>query len=76
MPVRFTRVSTKGQVVIPADLRETIHLEPGTQVSLELAGDALILRPVTGDFIRTLRGAGRGKDLSGAREREHRRERH
>ena len=40
------RVSSKGQVAIPAALREAIDLRPGSEVSFELAGSAILLRPV------------------------------
>jgi AbrB family looped-hinge helix DNA binding protein len=40
------RISSKGQVAIPAALREAIDLRPGAEVSFELAGNAILLRPV------------------------------
>ncbi len=75
MTIRFSQISTKGQIVIPADVREAMKLEPGTRVALEIEGDALLLRPVTAEFVRSLRGATRGKGLSAFREREHRKDR-
>jgi AbrB family looped-hinge helix DNA binding protein len=68
-------MSTKGQIVIPADMREAMKLEPGTRVALEIEGDALLLRPVTAEFVRSLRGITRGKGLSALREWEHRKDR-
>jgi AbrB family looped-hinge helix DNA binding protein len=76
MTVRFCQISTKGQIVIPADVRESMKLEPGTRVALEIEGGTMILRPVTAEFIRSLRGIARGKGLGTLREREHRKERH
>ena len=44
--MRTARISGKGQVAIPVALREAIDLRPGTEVSFELAGGAILLRPV------------------------------
>lgn len=76
MAVHFTQLSTKGQIVIPVDVREAMKLEPGTQVALEIEGDTLVLRPVTAEFIRNLRGAARGAGLEAFWEREHRKDRY
>ncbi|MFZ0704313.1 MAG: AbrB/MazE/SpoVT family DNA-binding domain-containing protein [Candidatus Korobacteraceae bacterium] len=73
--MRFAQISTKGQIVIPAEVREQMKLEPGTRVALEVEGDTLLLRPVTAEFIRKLRGVAKGKGLSAFWEREHRKER-
>lgn len=73
MGVLFTQVSTKGQVVIPAELRQEMGLESGTQVAVERQGDVILLRPITSDFIRGLRGSGKGSGR--VREREHRKDR-
>ena len=43
----FTTVSSKGQMVIPAAIRESMGIEPGTRVSLRLEGARLILEPQT-----------------------------
>lgn len=43
----FATVSSKGQLVIPAEMREALGIEPGTRVSIHQQGDELILRPVT-----------------------------
>lgn len=66
-------VSSKGQIVIPAELREELGIEPGTQVRFERCEDGLLLRPVTREFIRGLRGYfGKGPSLEEIREQEHR----
>ena len=44
--MRTAKISSKGQVAIPASLREVIDLQPGAEVSFELAGGAILLRPV------------------------------
>jgi AbrB family looped-hinge helix DNA binding protein len=35
-----------GRVVIPKEMREALHLEPGDTLEIERAGETLILRPV------------------------------
>jgi AbrB family looped-hinge helix DNA binding protein len=76
MKQTYSQVSTKGQIVIPAELREALQIAPGTQVAMRREGDAIILRPVTAAFIRGLRGCfGKGKSMGQIREQEHRRER-
>jgi AbrB family looped-hinge helix DNA binding protein len=76
MKRNYSQVSTKGQVVIPAELREALQIGPGTQVAMHREGDVIILRPVTAGLIRGLRGYfGKGKLLGQIRDQEHRRER-
>ena len=73
MKNNVSQVSTKGQVVIPAELRTALNIQPGTAVSMHREGDSIILRPVTAAFIRSMRGAlGKGRSLGDIREREHR----
>jgi AbrB family looped-hinge helix DNA binding protein len=40
------RLSTKGQIVIPKEIRTRHHWEPGTEMVIEDRGDALVLRAV------------------------------
>ena len=39
-----SRLSTKGQVTIPADLRQAIGIEPGDMVAYELQGKSVRLK--------------------------------
>jgi AbrB family looped-hinge helix DNA binding protein len=66
----YAHMSSKGQIVIPAELREEMHLTPGTKIAIQREGHFLILRPVTPQFINSLRGStqGAGKE----REASHR----
>jgi AbrB family looped-hinge helix DNA binding protein len=41
----IVRLSTKGQIVIPSELRARRHWEAGTELIVEEQGDALVLRP-------------------------------
>jgi AbrB family looped-hinge helix DNA binding protein len=50
------RLTTKGQVTIPLDIRERLGLLPYTEVEFEIDGDAVKIR-------KAKRGAGRGRDL-------------
>jgi AbrB family looped-hinge helix DNA binding protein len=40
-----TKISTKGQVVLPSRLREKLGLRPGDALDVRLEGNAIILRP-------------------------------
>ncbi len=57
--MRTTKVSTKGQVVIPAELRDLLGWRAGTELQVERRGGTLVLRaavalPVTTiDDLRT-----------------------
>ena len=69
----FTTVSSKGQVVIPAEVREKLGIEKGTRISVRIEKDHLILEPINQDYIRRLRGSLKGPDsMVEARDREHR----
>ena len=50
----FTTVSSKGQLVIPARMREALGIRTGTRVSILLNGNELILRPATGVVAQNL----------------------
>jgi AbrB family looped-hinge helix DNA binding protein len=43
----FTTVSSKGQLVIPAAIRQALEIEPGTRVLIRQEGTRLILEPET-----------------------------
>jgi antitoxin PrlF len=42
----MARMTSKGQVTIPIDIREKLGLGTGTVVDFEVEGDAVILRKV------------------------------
>jgi len=70
MKVVYSQLSTKGQVVIPAEMREALDLRVGTKISIQQEGNTLILRPVTPEFIDSLIGCTKGAGRE--RERFHR----
>ncbi len=47
-----SKVTSKGQIVIPAGLREKYHIEKGTPVTFIEEGGRLYLAPMTSDAIR------------------------
>ena len=47
MPIlEVTSLSSKGQVVIPNEIREKMHLEPGTKMIVIQDGDNILLKPI------------------------------
>jgi AbrB family looped-hinge helix DNA binding protein len=42
------RITTKGQVTIPADIRERLGLLPNTEVNFETDGDTVTIRKADG----------------------------
>jgi AbrB family looped-hinge helix DNA binding protein len=45
--IATTRMSSKGQVVIPEEIREKMGLHPGTQFAVLGARGMIVLRPLT-----------------------------
>jgi len=41
-----TLLSERGQVVIPKKVRESIHLNKGDELEIEVQGDAIVLKPL------------------------------
>lgn len=56
------RITSKGQVTIPQDIREQFGLLPNKEVQFEIKGNAVLIRKVAGndrrgrDLIRRMRG--------------------
>ena len=50
------RITSKGQVTIPIEIRKRLGLLPGTEVEWEVAGNGVRLR-------RARKGGGRGRRL-------------
>jgi AbrB family looped-hinge helix DNA binding protein len=40
-----TRLSTKGQIILPKDIRTSRAWTPGTEFTVEETGDGVLLRP-------------------------------
>lgn len=45
--MRTTRLSSKGQVVIPMDIRRRLGLKPGTELLVTTAGRKIVLEAVS-----------------------------
>ena len=41
-----TRLSSKGQIILPKAVRDLHHWAPGTEYSVEDSGDGVLLRPI------------------------------
>lgn len=52
--------SVKGQVVIPRRLRREFHIEDGTRAMVYAEADYIVVKPITPQFIRNLRGSLKG----------------
>ena len=51
-----TVVTAKGQVVIPSKLRRRFGIKQGTQLCLYEGDGAIVIKPITDDYIRTMAG--------------------
>jgi AbrB family looped-hinge helix DNA binding protein len=70
---QITTISTKGQLVIPVQIRDALGIEPGTRVALTLEDGAMILRPVSERLVEETCGmfAG-GESMADELQRERR----
>ena len=75
-----TTATTKGQIVIPASVRRKLGIKTGTRIQVELdeANGQIILKPITREYVHSLRGKFRGagllEELKATRERDRKRE--
>jgi len=46
--VEIGTISSRGQIAIPADIRDKMHLKEGEKVLFILEGDSLLVKPVSG----------------------------
>lgn len=63
-------VTSKGQFVIPAELRRRHHIRKGTRVRIEEVKEGILLRPITDEYIDSLCGILAGRGLPTEIERE------
>jgi AbrB family looped-hinge helix DNA binding protein len=58
------KISTKGQVTIPQEIRDRLGLLPDTEVELTVLDDAIVIRKATStggrELVEHLRGRARG----------------
>jgi looped-hinge helix DNA binding domain, AbrB family len=69
--------TSKGQIVIPSSVRRKFGIKEGTRIRIEVDDKAqlIILKPITREYIHSLRGRYKGKGLLKALMVEKRRER-
>lgn len=67
-------ISTKGQLVIPAELRRKYGIKPGTRVEVIDRGDQIVLQPITEEYVRKLRGSLKGGNALRILEEERRKD--
>ncbi len=57
----ITTVSTKGQFVIPSEMRASLDIKPGTRIAVTQDGARIVLEPVTEELVDKTRGMLKGK---------------
>lgn len=60
-----TTATSKGQIVIPSSVRRKFGIKEGTRIQIEVdeVANEIILKPITREFIHSLRGKFKGKGL-------------
>ncbi len=70
---RITTVSTKGQFVIPSEMRESLGIEPGTRIAVTQDGTRIVLERVSEELVDQTKGIFAGKPSMSAELRRQRR---
>jgi AbrB family looped-hinge helix DNA binding protein len=73
------KLSSKGQLIIPKEIRRALNLQPGTTFDVKLVDDKIILQPVMDKVklrktIDAMRQLAAGPPLLDELEKEHRHE--
>ena len=55
-----TTMTSKGQIVIPSDLRRKYGLKEGVRIQVLDDGEQIVLKPITPQYVRKLRGMLKG----------------
>lgn len=71
-----TTATSKGQIVIPAEVRRKFGIRQGTRIGIRVDEETgtIVLTPITNEFIRGLRGIDRGRGVLQVLARERTRE--
>jgi AbrB family looped-hinge helix DNA binding protein len=69
-----TYATIKGQIVIPASLRKKYGIKNGTKIIVTDIGDAILLKPVTEQYLKNLQGSLKGKGVLKALVEERRKD--
>ena len=69
-------ISSKGQIAIPKAVRQRLNLKAGTEISIDVQGEALVMKRLVRNFPdwHTMQGMVNGESLTQALEAEHRAE--
>ena len=72
-----TYATVKGQIVIPSSVRRKLGIKEGTRIQVEVDEKnlAIILHPITREYIHNLRGSLKGGGALKVLEDERRKER-
>lgn len=59
-------ISSKGQIAIPKAVRERLNLKAGTEVMIDVQGEALVMKRIVSNYPdwRTTQGMAKGGDES------------
>ncbi|HQU38214.1 MAG TPA: AbrB/MazE/SpoVT family DNA-binding domain-containing protein [Anaerolineales bacterium] len=68
------RLSSKGQLVIPKTIRESMRLKNGDQFQVRVVDGKIVLDPVAKGLVEKLHGKYAGQNMLKALEEEHKRE--
>ena len=57
--------TSKGQIVIPAEVRRKFAIKKGTRIAIQVdeASRTIVLKPITEEFIQSLRGVDRNAGM-------------
>ena len=66
-----TKISTKGQVVVPKEVRAKLKIKPGTFFHVQVEKNTIILTPMKKKPIDRLYGRFAGEKILDELEREH-----
>jgi AbrB family looped-hinge helix DNA binding protein len=73
--MEITRLSTKGQIILPRNIRDSRAWGPGTRFTVEESGDGILLRPANrfpesslDEVAGSLRSKGKPKTLTQMRD--------
>jgi AbrB family looped-hinge helix DNA binding protein len=56
-----TYATANGQIVIPATLMRKYGIKDGTKIIITDIGDAIVLKPVTEQYLKNLQGSLKGR---------------
>ena len=68
------RLSSKGQLVIPKTIRESLRLKNGDQFQVRIVDGKIVLDPVAKGLVEKLHGKYAGHNMLRSLEEEHKRE--